>query len=259
MSQRLSYFEGQGISSGVIHFTHHPNDPAVPMNFSRVLSPILPHCMSYLRDRNLPQAQFCQYAKLATGEMVGAALSNLLYKKKEIETPIQHEKNIYAKTTVLKIESQSVLVSILRSGKLMVDVVSSRMPTKYKESFIVIKRIGDDAHAEVKFADICRIRADEQVIVPDPMLATGGSLAEAIMLLKAKGAKEENIVTMHLVSAPEGVMHINKLFPSVRIIVAAMDARLNEQKYICGPGLFPEMGGEGLGDFGDRAYGTQHE
>lgn len=87
------------------------------------------------------------------------------------------------------------------------------------------------------------------VILCDPMLATGGSAIGAIQILIENGCKEENILFLNTVSAPEGLNRLNKEYSKVRILTSAVDSHLNENKYIV----------PGLGDFGDRYYRTQDD
>ena len=84
------------------------------------------------------------------------------------------------------------------------------------------------------------------VVLADPMLATGGSLVRAVGVLLAAGVREDRIVVVNVVSAPEGLATLRRAHPDLRIVTGAVDAKLNEQRYIV----------PGLGDFGDRYYGT---
>lgn len=84
------------------------------------------------------------------------------------------------------------------------------------------------------------------VVLADPMLATGGSLVRAVGVLLAAGVKEDRIVVVNVVSAPEGLAILRRAHPELRIVTGAVDTKLNEQRYIV----------PGLGDFGDRYYGT---
>ena len=103
-----------------------------------------------------------------------------------------------------------------------------------------------DKHPVLLYVKLPQTIADRQVLLVDPMLATGGSAVCAIRELIKRGVKEENIVFLNVVSCPEGLAHMAATHPRVKIVTAAVDDKLNEHKYIV----------PGLGDFGDRYLGT---
>ena len=111
--------------------------------------------------------------------------------------------------------------------------------------FIGLERDEQTAIATEYYQKFPKNLADKQVIILDPMLATGGSLLDTITAVKGKGAK--NVSCVCIVAAPEGIQLLQENYPDVVIYVAAIDEKLNSQKYI-----YP-----GLGDFGDRYFGTQ--
>lgn len=158
--------------------------------------------------------------------------------EREIETPLTKMKG---KT----IDGKKVaIVPILRAGLGMVDGLLSLIPVA-KVGHIGLYR-DPETHTPVVY--YCKLPTDIEgrfVIVVDPMLATGGSAADAIAMLKEKGV--ENIRLMCLVAAPEGVEKVQKEHPDVDIYVAALDEKLNENCYIV----------PGLGDAGDRLFGTK--
>ncbi|KAK8789964.1 hypothetical protein WA158_006744 [Blastocystis sp. Blastoise] len=96
------------------------------------------------------------------------------------------------------------------------------------------------------YSKIPRNVEDYQVMICDPMLATGGSVCMAIKELKARGIKEENILFINIVSCPEGIHRVMKEYPHIKIVTAAYDEGLNDQRYIV----------PGLGDYGDRYFNT---
>jgi uracil phosphoribosyltransferase len=228
---------------------HHPQDETTKMTFVSVCTPTLIHAFSFLRDRNTPRDIFVHHAKLATRELVPFGLNRMPFQEGVVETPL-------GRTTIQRPEGRVVIIAILRAGILMTEVFDEQLSRRCIIGHIGIRRTGSNAFPEVYYENIPRLTHDDLVIIPDPMLATGGSVCKAIEMVIAAGAKEQHITTLHLVSAPHGVQRINLEFPSVAVFVAAMDADLNDHFYIRGPGLFPTLGGEGLGDFGDRVYGT---
>ena len=236
------------LPQGVWSLKHHPSDETVPMNFLHVKSSLMSHCFWYLRNRETPRDQFCHYARLATKILVPYAVSPLSFREENVMTPMN------AQARVLYNRSRIVLVSVLRAGQLMVEEFDKMLPGMCSIAHIRVERVLPDHHAEFRFESIPRIGNDDLVIVPDPMLASGGSLKLTLEHLIERGATPANITSVHLVSAPPGVIAVNRSFPDVRVMIAAMDARLDENLYICGEGLTPYYGEEGLGDFGDRAF-----
>ncbi len=136
------------------------------------------------------------------------------------------------------------IVPILRAGLGMVNGLLELMPMA-KVGHVGMYRDPETLQPVEYYCKLPSDLAERRIIVTDPMLATGGSAAAAISLLKEKGAKE--IQLMCLVAAPEGVEVVNKAHPDVRIYVAALDEKLNDHGYIL----------PGLGDAGDRIFGTK--
>ena len=163
---------------------------------------------------------------------------NLPTEDVEIETPI-------CKTTQKKISGKKLaIVPILRAGLGMVDGLQRLVPSA-RVGHIGLYR-DPETHLPVEY--YCKMPQgieERLTIVVDPMLATGGSAADAITMVKARGAK--NIILMCLVAAPEGVKKVQDSHPDVDIYCAALDERLNEHAYIV----------PGLGDAGDRIFGTK--
>jgi uracil phosphoribosyltransferase len=156
----------------------------------------------------------------------------------EIETPI-------CKATMQMLKGEDIaIVPILRAGLGMVDGMQALVPNA-KVGHIGLYR-DPDTHLPVEY--YCKLPSDidhRQVFVVDPMLATGGSAIAAIDFIKARGGK--NIIFMCLIAAPEGIEVLQNAHPDVDIFIAAKDSHLNEHAYIV----------PGLGDAGDRLYGTK--
>jgi uracil phosphoribosyltransferase len=162
------------------------------------------------------------------------------------DLPLQ---DVTIETPITKMNAKMVsgrklaIVPILRAGLGMVDGIQSLVPVA-KVGHIGLYR-DPETHQPVEY--YCKLPTDIQdrlVILVDPMLATGGSVVDALTMLKAKGCK--NIRFMCLVAAPEGVAKVLKAHPDVDIYGAALDDHLNEHAYIV----------PGLGDAGDRIFGT---
>ena len=170
--------------------------------------------------------------------MTFEATRDLPLKEVEIETPI-----CKGKFNMLAGEDIAV-VPILRAGLGFLDGVLSLVPNA-KVGFVGLYR-DPDTHEPVEY--YCKLPDDidkRKVFVVDPMLATGGSGADAIQFIKDKGAKD--ISFMCLIAAPEGIAKLQEAHPDVDIYIAAKDDHLNENAYIV----------PGLGDAGDRLYGTK--
>ena len=166
------------------------------------------------------------------------ATKDLKLEEVEIETPI-------CKTTVKQLKGKKLaLVPILRAGLGMVDGMLSLIPAA-KVGHIGLYRDPETLKPVEYYCKLPADCAEREVFVVDPMLATGGSAAEAIGEMKKRGCK--HIKLMCIIGAPEGVERMQKDHPDVDIYVAALDDHLNEHGYIV----------PGLGDAGDRIFGTK--
>lgn len=200
--------------------------------------PLILHKLSVIRDKNTSVKEFREIISEIASLMCYEATRDLPVEDVEIETPV-------AKAVVKKIAGKKLaIVPILRAGLGMVDGVVELIPNA-KIGHIGLYR-DPDTHEPVEY--YCKMPADianRLVIIVDPMLATGGSAADAITMVKARGAT--NIRLMCLVSAPEGVAKVQAAHPDVDIFTAALDEKLNDHAYIV----------PGLGDAGDRIFGTK--
>ena len=200
--------------------------------------PLIQHKLSILRDKDTPVKVFRELVSEIAMLMCYEATRDLPLEEVNVETPI-------ATARCKRIAGKKLaVVPILRAGLGMVDGMVSMMPN-VKVGHIGLFR-DPETHEPVKYyykmpADI----SERDIIVVDPMLATGGSASAAISFLKADGAA--HIKLMSVIGAPEGVARMQKDHPDVDIFVAALDDHLNENAYIV----------PGLGDAGDRIFGTK--
>ncbi len=200
--------------------------------------PMIQHKLSIMRDKNTGSKDFRELLK-EIGLLMGYEVTrDFPLEDYEIETPI-------CKMSAKKISGKKVaIVPILRAGLGLVDGLLSLIPVA-KVGHIGMYR-DENTHKPVEY--YCKMPEDIQqrlIIVTDPMLATGGSAADAISQLKKRGCS--NIRLMCLVAAPEGIKAVQAVHPDVDIYVAAVDEKLNENAYIV----------PGLGDAGDRIFGTK--
>ena len=200
--------------------------------------PLIQHKVTMMRDKNTTTKDFRQLAQEVVTLMTFEATRDLPLKEVEIETPI-----CKGKFNMLAGEDIAV-VPILRAGLGFLDGVLSLVPNA-KVGFVGLYR-DPNSHEPVEY--YCKLPDDiskRKVFVVDPMLATGGSGADAVQFIKDKGAKD--ISFMCLIAAPEGIAKMQEAHPDVDIYIAAKDDHLNENAYIV----------PGLGDAGDRLYGTK--
>ena len=200
--------------------------------------PLLQHKLTILRDKNTGVKEFREIVSEIAALECYEATRDLPLEEVEIETPITIGK--FKKLSGKKL----AIVPILRAGLGMVDGILELIPSA-KVGHIGLYR-DPETHEPVEY--YCKMPTDiaeRDVIVLDPMLATGGSASAAITFLKGYGCK--HIKLMNVLAAPEGIECIRKDHPDVDIYVAAVDECLNDHAYIV----------PGLGDAGDRIFGTK--
>jgi uracil phosphoribosyltransferase len=200
--------------------------------------PLIKHKLSLIRDKNTGSKEFRELIGEIATLMCYEATRDLPLKEVEIETPVG-----IAKTQVIS-GKKLAFVPILRAGIGMVDGVLRLVPAA-KVGHIGLYR---DPQSLMPVDYYCKLPGDieeREVIVLDPMLATGGSAVEAISLIKKKGVK--NIKFMCIIATPEGIEALTSAHPDVLVYCAAKDEKLNEHGYIV----------PGLGDAGDRLFGTK--
>lgn len=200
--------------------------------------PLIQHKTALMRRTDTTVKEFRELAKEVAMLMGFEATRNLPLKEVEIETPI-------CKTKMNMLDGEDIaIVPILRAGLGFVDGMLALVPNA-KVGHIGLYR-DPDTHEPVEY--YCKLPVDiekRKIFVVDPMLATGGSAVAAIDFIKQRGGKD--IVFMCLIAAPEGIEVLQKAHPDVDIYIAAKDEKLNENAYIV----------PGLGDAGDRLYGTK--
>ncbi|OPZ40115.1 MAG: Uracil phosphoribosyltransferase [Synergistetes bacterium ADurb.BinA166] len=200
--------------------------------------PLVQHKVSMIRDKNTSVKEFRELVQEIAGLMVYEMTRNLPLVKIEVETPL-------AKTEAYALAGKDLaIVPVLRAGLGMVDGILQLVPNA-KVGHIGLYR-DPDTLLPVEY--YCKLPGDidkRDVLVLDPMLATGGSAAAAISLVKEKGGKKISLVC--IIAAPEGVSKVHAEHPDVDIYAAALDSHLNGHGYIV----------PGLGDAGDRLYGTK--
>ena len=200
--------------------------------------PLIQHKLTLMRQKNCGTKDFRQLLEEISMLMGYEVTRELPLKEIEIETPMAK-----CKSNVIAGKKLGV-VPILRAGLGMVDGILNLVPAA-KVGHIGLYR-DPETHLPVEY--YCKLPkdvAERDLIVVDPMLATGGSSVAAINFIKQRGCK--SITLMCLVGCPEGVRAVQEAHPDVDIYIAAIDEYLNENKYIV----------PGLGDAGDRLYGTK--
>ena len=207
-------------------------------NVTVVNHPLVQHKLTFIRKKDTGSKEFRALVSEIATLLCYEATRDLPLMDIEIETPIQ-------KTTTKVVAGRKlVVVPILRAGLGMVDGMMTLLPAA-KVGHIGLYR-DPDTHKPVEY--YCKLPEDmpeRDVIVVDPMLATGGSASAAITFLKGYGCK--NIKLMNIIGCPEGIKAVTEEHPDVELYVAAVDEKLNENKYIV----------PGLGDAGDRIFGTK--
>jgi uracil phosphoribosyltransferase len=202
----------------------------------RVLDhPLAGHLLAQLRDKSTPPEQFRRHCRYLTVLLVLEATRGIRVQSRSVETPLE--------TASASLLGQGLaVVPVLRAGLGMLEPIVDLFPD------VAVGYVGLERHEQTAVAHsyYCKLpRLDDRfVLCVDPMLATGGSASQAVALLKGHGARQLTMVSV--VSAPEGVSRFEAAHPDVEIVTASIDRGLNDRKFIV----------PGLGDFGDRLYGT---
>lgn len=203
-----------------------------------ITHPLILHKLAIIRDKSTGSKEFRELVDEVSTLMAYEVTRDLSMEEVEIETPVA-----MARCKMISGKKLAV-VPILRAGIGMVDGMLKLVPAA-KVGHIGMYRDESTLQPVEYFCKLPKDIEEREVIVVDPMLATGGSAVDAITMLKNRGAV--NIRFVGLVAAPEGLAHLQRVHPDVDIYVAAIDEKLNENGYIV----------PGLGDAGDRLFGTK--
>ena len=211
--------------------------PTLP-NLTVLDHPLIQHKLTLLRQRSTSTRDFKELVREIAMLMAYEVTKELPTEPIEIETPLERM------TGRMVSDKKLTLVPILRAGLGMVDGVSQLLPTA-RIGHIGVARDHDSLEPVRYYAKLPGEERERDYFVLDPMLATGGSATAAVTILKAAGARR--IRFLCIVAAPEGVRRMLDGHPDVRVFTGALDRQLNEHGYIL----------PGLGDAGDRLFGTQ--
>lgn len=200
--------------------------------------PLVTHKLSILRDKNTGTKEFREIVGELSEFLCYEALKDAELEECEIETPL-----LKMKTRKLN-ENKYAFIPILRAGMGMIDGVLNVIPNA-KIGHIGLYRDETTLEPHKYYYKVPNDIANREVIVVDPMLATGGSACDAIQMIKADGVKKIKFLCM--IAAPEGIKRLQTEHPDIQIYVASLDEKLNDKGYIL----------PGLGDAGDRIFGTK--
>jgi len=205
-------------------------------NTTVISHPLIDHNLVRLRDESTPPEEF----RRALGEvamlMVYEATRNFEQKTVSVQTPV-------AKTRGKQLKREVLLVPVLRAGLGMLEPLLQLIPHA-RVGFVGLKRNEDTLEAATYHKSLPEKLGPFEIIVMDPMLATGGSAVSALDLLFERGAKRVTLV--NLLAAPEGIKFVHRKYPNVPVVIGALDKKLNNKGYIV----------PGLGDAGDRLFGV---
>lgn len=198
--------------------------------------PLLAATLTRLRDETTTVREFRRLLDVAATLMVAEVTNGLAVRVVKVKTPLAFAKGVAPKHEI-------ILIPILRAGLALLDAFQHVLP-EAKVGFVGVKRDAVTHRAHTYSSSLPDKLDDTEVIVLDPMLATGGSAVATLDLLRTRGARAVRLVSV--VAAPPGVAALLEAHPGTRIFTAALDPKLNAKAYIV----------PGLGDAGDRAFGV---
>ena len=201
-----------------------------------ITHPLVQHNLAQLRERQTRPQEFRRLLGETASLMIYEATRSFAVKKISVQTPL-------ARADGVELKREIVLVPVLRAGLGMLDSILQLIPYA-RVGFIGLRREETTLQAQFYHKSFPKNLADVEVILIDPMLATGGSAVAALDLLTEQGAR--NVRLVNLVAAPQGVRAVRRKYALVPIFTAAIDETLNERGFIV----------PGLGDAGDRLFGT---
>ena len=201
-----------------------------------IAHPLVQHNLTRLRDKRTQPQEFRRLLGEIASLMLYEATRSFATSPISVQTPL-------APARGFRLKREVVLVPVLRAGLGMLDSILQLIPNA-RVGFIGLKREETTLRAQFYHKSLPKNLSRFEVILIDPMLATGGSAVAALDLIAEQGAKQVRLV--NLVAAPEGIRRVRKSYPKLPIFTAAIDRRLNNKGYIL----------PGLGDVGDRLFGT---
>ncbi|KAJ2695213.1 hypothetical protein H4218_005297 [Coemansia sp. IMI 209128] len=196
--------------------------------------------MTIIRDQNTPRGDFVFYSDRVIRLLVEEGLNYLPVVNKEVITPMG------VPFQGVAFEGRICGVSIMRAGESMEQGLRD-VCTSVRIGKVLIQRDERTAQPKLYYSKLPKDIANRWVLLLDPMLATGGSAIKCIEVLLEAGVKEERILFINLICSPEGALAMLEQFPKLQIITAEIDEGMDQQKFIL----------PGLGDFGDRYFGTE--
>jgi len=205
----------------------------VPLSVSK--HPLVADSLRGLRDSSTPPDEFRVLARKVISLLLYEATLDLPVRHGKVRTPL-------AEADSIAVETEVVAIPVLRAGLGLLGPVLELLP-RVSVGYIGLERDEETAVARIYYKKLPRLEGKIPLLL-DPMLATGGSAAQALDLIKEAGGRDTRMVC--IVAAPEGVKVLEERHAEVDVYTAALDERLNDKAYI----------GPGLGDFGDRLFGT---
>ena len=200
--------------------------------------PLITHKMSILRSQTTSSKEFRELIKEITMLMCFESMKDAEMQEVEVQTPLMS-----MKTKVL-LDKHMIFIPILRAGLGMVDGIMEMIPTA-RFGHIGLYRDHETLQPVEYYCKLPAGIENKDIVLLDPMLATGGTVVDAVSLIKKRNPR--SIKFMCIVASPQGVKAVSKAHPDVKIFCAAKDEALNEEGYIL----------PGLGDAGDRIFGTK--
>ena len=205
----------------------------MPLSISK--HPLVADSLRGLRDSSTAPEEFRSLARKVITMLLYEATADLPAKPGKVRTPL-------AEADAIEIETEVVAIPVLRAGLGLLAPVLELLP-RVSVGYIGLERDEETAVAHIYYNKLPRLQGKIPLLLA-PMLATGGSAAQALDLIKEAGGRETRMIC--IVAAPEGVKVLEERHPEVDVYTAALDDRLNDRAYIV----------PGLGDFGDRLFGT---
>lgn len=200
--------------------------------------PLIQHKLTILRDVNTGAKEFRELVKELSLLITFEATRNFQLAETTVRTPVAET------TSYVLVGKKVAVIPILRAGLGMVDAILTLIPAA-KVGHIGLYRDPETLNPVEYYCKLPEDIGERDILIVDPMLATGGSAAAAVRFLKDKGAREINLIC--LIAAPEGIQEVIRSCEGVKVYAAAIDSHLNDHGYIV----------PGLGDAGDRLFGTK--